>query len=182
MKSYITFHDRMLKALTTDIPVRITNDAERFFKDSFKRQGWLGAHGFRPWRPVKNPNGKGRKGGRRILKGTGNLMQSIRTVQADWNRIELTAGNAHVPYAKIHNEGGWIRGQVTRRAHIQGEHVRRTKRGKRVTVREHTVRRHQAKLNMHMPRRQFMGSDSPALEQIMRNTIIESLRRARHNR
>lgn len=174
MKGRIEFHLRLVKALTNDIPKRIANDAERFFKDSFKRQAWEG----KPWRPrKKRDRRKGKKPGRRILVDTGNLMQSIRVVRADHNNITLTAGNAHVPYAQVHNEGAWVRGQVTRRAFVKMEHMRRTRSGKRVPVRTHQVRRHQARLNMHMPKRQFMGA-SPTLERIMRETITKSLRRA----
>lgn len=158
--------DRLKRALSNTAPKRVGAAAERFFKESFRRQGWLDG-GLRKW-----PATKGGKPGR-VLKRTGLLMNSIRVARADWRSIQVVAGGPHVPYARIHNEGGTIQRQVTRRAHQRRAHAMRTRRG-RVMVAATTVRRHQARMNVHIRKRQYMGR-STSLDLELRKVILETV-------
>lgn len=150
--------DNLARTLSTTLPERLGATAEAFYRRSFRNQGFTDQQLVK-WRKLKRPrtNSRGKALNKAILKGTGNLALSIRVERADFRGVLIAAGNRQVPYAQIHNEGGWIRRQVTRRAHLVGESVRRTKRGKKVAVRAHMVRRHQAQMNLYMPKRQFMG-------------------------
>lgn len=152
-------------------PKRIGADAERHYKESFRKQGFTDST-FRMWPPLKDP--KAKKG--RILKRSGLLMNSIRVAQADWRGVQVVAGGPHVPYAQIHNEGGTIHRQVTRRAHPRKGGPVKTRRG--TVIRKATyVRRHQAMMNTHLRKRQFMGP-SRALETKMRATILRTIAEA----
>lgn len=164
---------RLRKALTTTIPKRIAADAQRHYMDSFRHQGFTD-RALVKWRPVKKPRtSRGKVVGGRVLKGRGLLANSIRVARADWNGIQVVAGGPHVPYARIHNEGGWIRRQVTRRAHTRRAHPARTKSGV-IMRKEANVRRHQARMNLYMPKRQYMG-DSTVLRNTMRQTIQRTI-------
>lgn len=158
--------DRLMRLLREIVPKRIAGDAERHYKESFRNQGFTD-QSLVKWRPTK----KGKPG--RILKASGALMNSVRVERADINGIRVTAGGQHVPYAKLHNEGGTIQRQVTRRAHIRRAHKRRTRRGTR-DVPPAFVRRHQSRMNVHMPKRQFIGP-SAQLRTKMKTTILRSV-------
>lgn len=162
---------KLTRALTSIIPKRIGADAERHFKDSFRKQGFTDAS-FRMWPPLKDP--KAKKG--RILKKTGLLMNSIRVAHADWRGVQVVAGGPHVPYAQIHNEGGTINRQVTRRAHFRKGGPVRSRRGT-VQRKAGFVKRHQAHMNVHIRKRQFMGP-SKVLETKMRGTILRTIAEA----
>lgn len=137
------------KVVRTILPPRIAAAAQRHFIMSFRNQGFTDT-GLRRWVPTK-----GAKAGR-TLKRTQALANSIRIAEATFRRIEVTAGNQYVRYAQIHNEGGWIRGQKTVRAHVRGPFKRR-RAGRTETVKRHAVRRHQARVNMYIRQRRFMG-------------------------
>ena len=159
----------MQKALVSTVPKRIAADAERHFKQSFRDQGFTNSSLVK-WAPTK----KGKPG--RVLKKSGLLFNSIRIVRAEWNGIQLTAGGPHVPYAQIHNEGGTINRQVTRREHFRKGGPVRTRRGT-VQRKGGLVKRHQARMNVHIRKRQFMGR-SVVLENTMRLTIINTIKAA----
>jgi phage gpG-like protein len=62
--------------------------------------------------------------------------------------VIISAGGAKVPYARIHNEGGRVRGIQYVRPHDR----------KRVGgLRKYQVKWHARKVDFQMPRRQFMG-------------------------
>lgn len=157
--------DRLMRTLRDIVPKRIAADAERHFKESFRNQGFTDTSLVR-WRATKG----GKKG--RTLKASGALMNSIKGT-ANGMAVRVTAGGQHVPYARIHNEGGTIQRQVTRRAHYRNAHTRRTKRGKQ-EVPGAMVRRHQARMNLHLPKRQYMGR-SAVLTRTMKATILRSI-------
>ncbi len=164
---------KLKAALMNTAPKRIAADAQRHFMESFRNQGFTDS-GLVKWRPLRKPRtAKDKVLQGRILKGKGLLANSIRVVKADWNGIVVSAGGSHVPYARIHNEGGWIRRQVTRRAHTRRAHPAKSK-GKQVMRKEANVRRHQARMNLYMPKRQFMG-DSHVLRRKMRETILKTI-------
>ena len=157
---------RLQRTLVSVVPKRVAAVAERHFKESFRQQGFTDSS-FSRWRPTKN--GKAN----RTLKKSGRLMNSVRVAHATWNRIQVVAGGQHVPYAKIHNEGGTIHRQATRRAHFRKKHMANTRRG--TVMRNATmVRRHQVMMNTHIPKRQFMGR-SRAMELKMRSVVLKSI-------
>ena len=135
------------------LPVKIAAEAELFFTDSFRAQGFTDKM-LRPWKPTK----KGKKStlghSAGILIRSGALKRSVRTVKQREGIVHIAAGDQHVPYAKIHNEGfNGIEAvkSFRRRSHKGG-----------TTVRSHS--RH-----MNMPQRQFMG------ESQMLNTNIDRI-------
>lgn len=138
------------KAMTRRIPVLIQNTAVRHFRDNFKQKGFVN-NGLKPWKPVARPPGKkGAKPNTKILVQRALLLNSIRPGQVSWNKIEVVAGGSHVPYARVHNEGGTIRGTFNVR-----QHTRRKKRGGESDVRPHT-----RTVNTTIPKRQFMGDSA----------------------
>lgn len=169
--------DRLGKALQRTIPRRIGQDAENHFRASFKNGGFTDRTLVK-WRPRKQQprDRRGKAKAHTVLFQHGLLRGSVRLVQADWNNIQVVAGGPHVPYARIHNEGGWIKRQVTRRAHTRRAHAANTRRG-RILRGEAHVRRHQARMNVYIPKRQFMG-DSFTLRQKMRETILITIAEA----
>ena len=140
------------KVVRTILPQRIGAAAQRHFTMSFRDQGFTDKS-LRRWMPSKGvkPN--------RTLKKSQALANSIRVDEQTPQRISVVAGNQHIPYARIHNEGAWIRGQKTVRAHTRGPFKRRRK-GRVEQVKQHSVRRHQAKLNIWIRKRQFMGKSA----------------------
>jgi phage gpG-like protein len=159
------------KVVQSILPPRIGAAAQRHFTMSFRNQGFTD-QGLRRWIPSKGAKAN------RTLKKSQALANSIRIAEATAQRITITAGNQHVPYAQIHNEGGWIRGQKTVRAHIRGPFKRR--RGSRTEeVRKHAVRRHQAKVNMYIRQRRFMGRSTMLNLEIARviNVTINETRK-----
>lgn len=167
IKRRIEIARKLRTALVNHVPKRIAADAERHFKMSFRNQGFTD-HGLDRWQPLKRPRtGRGKPLKGRILKGTGLLANSIRVARADWQAIQVVAGGQHVPYAKIHNEGGRIQGTFNVRSH-----TRRKRDGSRVPVRAFS-----RTVNTVIPRRQFMG-DSFVLRQTMRQTILRTIAEA----
>lgn len=154
---------RLRNALAVKAPKVVAAEAERFYKESFRNQGFTDA-GLRKWQKTKG----GKTG--RILKKTGLLFNSIRVDRADINVIRVVAGGPHVPYAKIHNEGGTIEGTATVRAHRRRGGSVKTKRG-RVVRKDSMVQAHTRKMLVYMAKRQFMGR-SQQLEVRMRAKVI----------
>ena len=137
-----------LKALPAKIesaaPAVVAETAVEYYKERFKEKAFDGA----PWVP-----GRPKKSGS-LLVQSGNLMNSIRPDYVGPDKVIISAGNAQVPYAKVHNEG--FEGDVAVKSY-----VRSTKKGQASkkekdagdapgTVKAHT--RH-----MKIPQRQFMG-------------------------
>jgi phage gpG-like protein len=161
--------EKLARALQTIAPKRIAANAERHYKESFANQGFTDRT-LQLWPKTKNGKAK------RILKRTGNLYNSIRIVRADANGIQITAGGPHVPYARIHNLGGTIEGEVSVRTHLRKAHSMRTRRG-RVIAKAAMVQAHQRKLLIYMAKRQFMGK-SHVLDLKFRDTLTTTIAQA----
>ncbi|WP_221405324.1 phage virion morphogenesis protein [Flexibacter flexilis] len=126
---------------------------------SFKKQGWDG----KPWAKRKNDKDAGR--GILIGKGSGQLWRSLRT---DSRGLDIRAFSDK-PYAQAHNKG--FVGQVVQnvpehqRHNIKSMRVSQTslKSRKTYTIKKKvvgsisTVRAHQRKQNIKLPKRQFLG-------------------------
>lgn len=154
-----------MSQLTRTLPVKIANQAQNFFVDSWKKEGWDdGTLKKWPKRSVVTKKNKGRK----ILVKSGALRraagQSIRA--QTFNLVKLVVA---LPYAAVHNDGyngtvsAHTRAQFTKTTTNEFIGLRRGKDGKlklkhrraSVFIRtgEIPVRAHQ----MKMPRRRFMG-------------------------
>lgn len=170
--------NRLLKLrndLVTKLPKKLGQAAETHFRASFKSQGFTD-RALVKWKPrAKPPRTKtGKEKPHTILYNHGLLRNSVRLVRYTWNDIQVVAGGQHVPYARIHNEGGTINKTVSVRAFDRRAHIRTTKRGKRVKVGPGTVRPFSRHMNTVIPRRQFMG-ESHVLRMEMRGIILKAI-------
>lgn len=80
------------------LPIAIGGIAVRFFKDNFKRQGFLDKS-LEPWKKRKDGTIDG------ILSKSGNLRRSIRAIKTTEGSVVI---GTYKKYAQIHNEGGII--------------------------------------------------------------------------
>lgn len=175
---------RQVQHALHQVPGIIGNDAVNFFKDSFKRQGWMGAT-FVPWRPRKTVTKWGktpRNKGRAILVDRRHLGKSIRITNV--SNLCVTIGT-DVPYARVHNDGfkGTVIQQV--RAHQRRQFLntkisslksKRTK-SQRVQTGSITIRQFTRSINQNIPQRKFMG-DSPILKKIIERRIVGEVMKA----
>ncbi|HRY33411.1 MAG TPA: phage virion morphogenesis protein [Bacteroidales bacterium] len=167
------------------LPIKIASEAEQHFKNSFRNQGFTDSQ-LKPWKRTKSGKRSTFNRSVGVLIQSGNLKRSIRTVQKRDGVIVITAGNQHVPYAKIHNEGGRITRTVTVRQHkrriVTTSRIRSTSLAtRRTTARKQrvvtgfcTVRSHARKMNTAIPKRQFMG-ESRMLNDTINRVIIREI-------
>jgi phage gpG-like protein len=97
-----------LRRTKQDLPKKLANTAQTFFKQSFRNEGWTDQN-IQRWQPRKGELGKGisklKRGsssGRGILMKSGNLRNSIYLAMVSWNRIRI---ESDLDYAAIHNYG-----------------------------------------------------------------------------
>lgn len=158
----------MAKALATTFPKRAAADAVSFYRDSFRNQGFTDSTLVK-WKKVD-----GKPAGRVLRGKTGLLFLSIRPLKADYKGVTIVAGGPHVPYAKIHNEGGTISGSQSVRAHTRKAHKARTKNGRRISRKESTVSAFTRTVNTTIPPRPFIGP-SQQLRRVIQATAIKTL-------
>ena len=139
---FAKFEHRMESA----VPHIVAETATEFFKERFRTEEWDKV----PW-PNLSPGyaAKKTRGAGRILTRTGMLQASITPATVSAERVIISAGNAKVPYARIHNEGGRIRGIRNVRGYHNSNFMGKKK---RVQIQPHT-----RKVDYYMPQRQFMG-------------------------
>lgn len=118
----------------------------QWFDDSFQKQGFTDA-AFVPWQKRKEPD---RRQGGAILVDTTFLRKSLGVLAEDQNSITF---GTHVPYARIHNDGG----RLTAAQNVRGFH--RVRNGKREQVKPHS-----RKMNAVYPKRQFIGESKLMME------------------
>ncbi len=141
---------KKLRSMIEDIPRIAGIEAERFFKDSFRKQGWEG-NTFAAWKARGGARTRTlgeKQAGRSILIKSGALRRSIKVTRRGRNFVIVSSS---LPYAQIHNEGGKISGNFTVRTH-----ERRNRKG----TGSHAVESHSRKVNTTIPKRQFLGSSS----------------------
>lgn len=147
------------KRFSGRIPRVLGTIGVNFFKDSFRRQGWLDKKTER-W-PKRRPGAK-RNEGRAILIDKGRLLNSIILAKAN-NFSSIIAAQA--PYAAAHNDG--FKGTVSVKAHTSAIN-RKVKvsysniESRKVTSRAQTLQTGSRKVRaysrkMNLPKRQFMG-------------------------
>lgn len=96
---------KMAAMIMDELAVEVADYAQRFFKNSFKDQGFTDLS-FIPW--VKRMDSEPHL----LLMKSGALEDSIKITEATKTKIEITAGEG-LPYASIHNTGGTIQVKVT---------------------------------------------------------------------
>lgn len=142
------------------VPNIVAESAIEYFQDTFKKQAWDGV----PWQPLSTKyNAKKTRGKGRILRSSGALQSTIHSSIVKPGRVQISAGNAKVPYARIHNEGLRVKGSYKVRSFVNSNFMGK---GKRVQIKQHT-----RSMNYKMPRRQFMGH-SKYLNQIIIDRLI----------
>lgn len=150
-----------------DIPRIAGVEAERFFKDSFRRQGWHDKV-FTPWKARGGARTRAlgeKRQGRAVLIKSGALRRSVRVIRIGANFVIV---GSSLPYAQIHNEGGTITGTHSVRAH---------KRRGRKGAGEFPVQAHSRTVNTKIPRRRFIGN-SMALNLEISKIIRYRIRRS----
>jgi len=147
------------RRVSARLPRALGGVAVNFFKDSFKRQGWLDKR-TEKW-PARKKSAK-RNTGRAILIDRGRLRNSIILAKVSGN---MAVVNAQAPYAAAHNEG--FKGRVKVKAHERGVYSKYKAvstnletgktRSRTMTYQSGSrkVRAHSRQMNL--PRRQFMG-------------------------
>ena len=157
-------------------------DAVNFFKDSFRRQGFLGDT-LEPWKPRKTNTKWGktpRNKGRAILIDTGRLRRSIRLISA--SNLTATIGT-DVPYARAHNEGSRLGLIQSVKAFTRKKNTTATigtsSRTRRVQTGTINVKAHTRRINQNIPRRQFMGQSQYLSKQLNRRLTAELMKALR---
>jgi phage gpG-like protein len=154
---------REIEQFKRDIPRIAGVEAVNFFKNSFRNQGWTD-RSLEAWKPRKKLSNR-RSDNRAILVKSGALKRSIRV---DRYRGGKNSGAvtivSEMPYAKIHNEGGTIKGNA-----LIKPHIRRSRRGKS------NVKSHNRRINIMISKRKFMGQ-SATLDDIIINSLERRLR------
>lgn len=159
------------QAVVRKVPGVLAVVGVNFFKDSFRRQGWLDKR-TEAWKK-RSPNAKRNKG-RAILISSGRLRNAIRIAEKSGLRVVIANST---PYAAAHNEG--FNGSVTVKSHTRAKYKRVSERYKTKAGNERTrtrkeqsgsynVRSHTRKMNL--PQRRFMG-DSEILTKKIVKTI-----------
>lgn len=140
-RSYLEeIRDEILEAA----PDIIAATATEYYRDSFRRKAFDG----KPWQSPKTAKQRGS-----LLVDSGALANSIRPAVISPQKVVISAGNDHVLYAEIHNEGFHGLANIP-------EHQRKTQSG--IT----TVKAHQR--TMDMPQRQFLGQSEEMEQNIIK--------------
>lgn len=134
-----------------NLPKWAGNAALNFFKDSWRRQGFIDRR-FERWPKRRNdPAGKERA----LLVKSGALRRSLRLRTGnDWFEIYTD-----MPYAKAHNEGAVVVQKVTprQRRYFWAMHSKAKKRGRGDEAERWKRMALSQKLTIRIPKRQFMG-------------------------
>lgn len=153
-----------------DVPRIAGVEGEKFFKESFRKQGWEDRI-FTSWKARKGDKQRRfgeSSNGRGILIKSGALRRSIRVIMVSKNYVII---GSSLPYSKIHNEGGTIEGSFTVKSHKRRRNSTGGKKGnKRGGSSDIIVKEHERQMNTKIPRRQFMGN-SRALTEIINKEV-----------
>lgn len=137
--------------------------AVRRAKKNFQNQGWTDDETPIKWdeRSTKDKSKKRRA----ILIRKRHLSRSPRIIRKGAGYVKM---GSTLPYSKIHNEGGTIKGIAKVPQHKRRAHKRSIpgKKRKKQQVAEATVKAHTRKMNTKMPKRQFIGENKGTLKEI----------------
>lgn len=151
------------------VPNIVAETAVEFFKERFQTKEWEGE----PWPQTKRVVRKGS-----LLVRTSALVNSIRPSLVAFNKVRISAGNEKAPYARPHNEGGTLHPTVTpamrkwawAQYYKAGGSSAKTAKDKGLTKSAYSAEKgseilfykrlaltKKTKLDVIIPRRQFMG-------------------------
>ena len=151
------FFKRLQKVNKPSFMMRLVNRsgviAVNFSKERFVKKDWLNGTSRQNWDKRK----KADRGS--LMVRSGRLKRSIRKMSEGDYFVYV---GTDVPYAQIHNEGGDINKTVTVRTHS------RTRKG-----RTETVKSHRRKMNIKMPKRQFLGDSNALAKRLERFANVE---------
>lgn len=151
------FFKRLQKVNKPSFMRRLVNRAGvvavNFSKERFVKKDWLDGSSRQQWQRRKKPD----KGS--LLVRSGRLKRSIRKMSEGDYFVYI---GTDAPYAKVHNEGGTINKVVNVRSFT------RTRKG-----RTETVKTHRRKMNLKMPKRQFLGDSDALAKRIERFANVE---------
>lgn len=170
--------------LKRTLPVKLANETQNFFVDSWRKQGWDDGS-VKAWQPRQKETKK--SAGRSILVKSGKLRravgQSIRS--KTFEKIQLVVA---LPYAQVHNDGGTVttkeRDQVLRfRPHAynlqtgkyRGKFVKKNASGAR-KYGDYSMKVKISATTFQMPQRRFMG-DSRTLRTKQLKVIDNEIQR-----
>ncbi|AXG70446.1 phage virion morphogenesis family protein [Kordia sp. SMS9] len=151
-----------LSRVNQRFPSKAAVIAVNFSKERFVKKDWVDRSRV-SWKKRK------RKGRGSTLVRSGRLKRSIRKLRVTSSYIVI---GTDVPYAQIHNEGGDIKKSVRVRAH--GRRISRGTRGGQSKVKSHT-----RKMNLKIPKRQFIGESAVLarrIERMLERDIKNALR------
>lgn len=177
------FFDKLKKINKHSFLRRMTDEAGviavNFSKDRFIYKNWIDKS-VKKWESRQRPD----RGS--LLVRTGRLKRSVRKIMTGDYYIMV---GTDVPYAKLHNEGGTINETVKvkgfqRKLKIRARSIdRRTgwvrKLKKVIGTQLVNVKAHLRKMNLTMPKRQFIGDSSllaRRIEKYMINQIDKEIR------
>lgn len=159
-----------LKEVFENLPAWAGNAALNFYKDSWRRQGYID-RGFQRW-----PGRKAPEESRGILMKSGALRRSIRLrTGLGWWEVYTDS-----KYAKAHNEGETIKQTVTarQRRYFWAMHAKYKKAGL-TSQAENWKRMALSKtLTIKMPRRQFMDVPGGQPSVFLQKRIVMHIERA----
>jgi len=127
------------KGVMLRLPLLVGNEAVNFTLNNFQMQGFMG-NTFQPWATRRTGWKRDKRKGRALLIDSGRLRRSIRITRITTDSVAI---GTDVKYAKAHNEGVSI-GVI--------QTVRSFTRKNGVGVSAHTRR-----VNIRIPKRQFIG-------------------------
>ena len=164
-----------LRRLQTNLYKYQANIAVNFFKDSFRRKGFIDTS-YSRWKGRKEPKSKKKPRGT-LMVVSGRLRNSIRTLEIMTDGIRI---GTDVPYAEVHNDGSDKEVTVkehtrvsTRKAKIRGGYSGTARKTRAKTIRlrgaEHTVKSHSYKQNI--PQREFIGDSEVLFQRIEKHTL-----------
>ncbi len=156
-----------LQILNRKFPKMAGIEAVKFSKDRFIRKNWVDQNSQAWDKRKRSPKwysdeqkNQAKRGS--LMVKSGRLKRSIRVTNVTANSVTI---GTDVPYAQIHNEGGTINHTVSIKSFT------RTRKG-----RNETVKAHNRKRIINMPKRQFMGESSMLLYRIERMLQLEMLK------
>ena len=151
------FFQRLQKINKPSFMRRLVNRAGvvavNFSKERFVRKDWLDGNSRDVWKKRQKPD----KGS--LMVRSGRLKRSIRKMSEGDYYVYI---GTDVPYAKVHNEGG----EIKKTANVRS--FSRVRKG-----RTERVKSHRRKINLKMPKRQFLGDSKALAKRIERFANVE---------
>jgi phage gpG-like protein len=145
------------------LPILASNEAVNEFKDNFTREGFRGDNGVVFWKPRKKKT-KGKA--RAILVKSGRLKRALKAAPI----ANIARVINDTPYSEVHNEGLTINHPGgTRINHFKTFKSGKNK-GKKLFAKagkaHYGQKNHAKAYTIKMPKRQFMGTSKPLLNNI----------------